>query len=147
MKKFEEYLKSARKVHRGKIHCIFQLQYCVTFPLQNTQMYIDKLDRAITDKFYREKSDKWQEEQDNVLTSIEKHKDANANYFEQGIYILELAQRVYSLYTKQTSAERRRLLNFLLSNCTFDGVSLCPTYRKPFDLLVKGLTRPNWLPP
>ena len=65
----------------------------------------------------------WQEEQDNVLAGIEKHKDANANYFEQGIHILELAQKAYSLYTKQTSAERHRLLNFLLSNCTLTCLS------------------------
>gem|GEM_PF-3708902 len=29
-------------------------------------------------------------------------------------------------------------LDTLLSNCTFYRGSLCPTYRKPFDILAKG---------
>ena len=32
------------------------------------------------------------------------------------------------------------------SNFTLNDVSLCPKYRKPFDIIAKGLSRPNWLP-
>ncbi len=32
------------------------------------------------------------------------------------------------------------------SNFTSNDVSLCPKYRKPFDIIAKGLSRPNWLP-
>jgi hypothetical protein len=38
-----------------------------------------------------------------------------------------------------------RLLKTLLSNCTFDRGTLCPTYTKPFDLLVVGNETGDWL--
>ena len=38
------------------------------------------------------------------------------------------------------------MLKLVASNYTLDGVSLCPQYRKPFDIIAKGLSRPNWLP-
>lgn len=88
----------------------------------------------------------WQEEQANILATIEKHKDANTNYYAQGIHLLELAQKAYSLYLQQTPTQRRRLLNFLLSNCTLDAGNLDPTYKKPFDLMAKGHSRSDWLP-
>lgn len=88
----------------------------------------------------------WQEEQANILATIEKHKDANTNYHAQGIHLLELAQKAYSLYLQQTPTQRRRLLNFLLSNCTLDAGNLDPTYKKPFDLMAKGHSRSDWLP-
>jgi hypothetical protein len=52
--------------------------------------------------------------------------------------ILELAKQAEDLYKRQNPREQRRLVETVLSNCTFDGGSLCPTYTKPFDLLVKG---------
>lgn len=52
----------------------------------------------------------WQEEQANILATIEKHKDANTNYYAQGIHLLELAQKAYSLYIKQKPTQQRRLL-------------------------------------
>ena len=51
--------------------------------------------------------------------------------------ILELAKRAENLYKSQDPAEQRRLLETVLSNCTFDSGSLCPTYSKPLDLLVR----------
>jgi hypothetical protein len=58
--------------------------------------------------------------------------------------ILELAQKAESLYKSQDRAEQRRLLDIVLSNCTFDRGSLSPTYNSPFDLLVRGNNSGNW---
>jgi hypothetical protein len=59
--------------------------------------------------------------------------------------ILELAKQAENLYKSQNSAEQRRLLETVLSNCTFDRGSLSPTYTSPFDLLVRGNQTGNWL--
>lgn len=101
------------------------------------QIYIDKLDGKVSEEFYAEKIKEWRAEQENIRLNIEKHENADANYFAQGVHILELAQKAYSLYLKQEPAEKRKLLNYVLSNCTFIDGSLYPVYRKPFDLLVK----------
>jgi hypothetical protein len=37
------------------------------------------------------------------------------------------------------------LLETVLSNCTFDRGTLCPTYSKPFDLLIRGNETRDWL--
>ena len=44
----------------------------------------------------------------------------------------------------QDRTEQRRLLEIVLSNCTFDRGSLSPTYNSPFDLLVRGNQSGNW---
>lgn len=75
---------------------------------------------------------------------MEGYENADSNYLSQGVHILELAQKACSLYEKAESAEKRKLLNFLLSNCTFTDGNLNPTYRKPFDLLTKSTDRLDW---
>src|SRR5262249_20585888 len=58
--------------------------------------------------------------------------------------ILELAKQAEFLYKTQDPTEQRRLLENVLSNCTFDRGTLCPTYSKPFDLFVEGNKTGNW---
>ncbi len=114
--------------------------------LQNRihQIYIDKLDAKIDEEFYEEKVDEWREEMEDVKATMEEHENADSNYLSQGVHILELAQKAYSLYIKQQPGEKRKLLNFLLSNCTIIDLSVHPTYRKPFDLLAKGVEIDKW---
>jgi hypothetical protein len=50
--------------------------------------------------------------------------------------IIELAKQAEFLYRSQDPTEQRRLLETVLSNCTFDSGTLYPTYSKPFDLSV-----------
>ncbi len=69
---------------------------------------------------------------------IEAHESANLNYFQIGSEILELANSAYGLFLEQDRQEKRQLLDTLLSNCTFNRGTLCPTYNKPFDILAKG---------
>jgi site-specific DNA recombinase len=80
---------------------------------------------------------------------------------EDGVRLLELAQKAASLYEKQEMREKRRILDFLFSNCLWKNGALIPHYRKPFDLLAltnsayqkrkatsrakSGLSE-NWLP-
>ena len=59
--------------------------------------------------------------------------------------ILELAKRAEFLYKSQNPVEQRRLLETVLSNCAFNRGTLCPTYSKPFDLLVRGNETGDWL--
>jgi hypothetical protein len=58
--------------------------------------------------------------------------------------ILELAKHAEKLYKSQNSTEQRRLLETVLSNCTFDRGSVAVTYTSPFDLLVRGNETGEW---
>ncbi|MHB0912949.1 MAG: recombinase zinc ribbon domain-containing protein, partial [Armatimonadota bacterium] len=101
-------------------------------------MYIDKLDGRISQEMYDKKSEEWKHEQFDIVRRIESHQKANHNYIDSGVRTLELAQKAYSLYEKQNLAEKRSLLNFLLSNSVWRNGRLIPSYKKPFDLIVEA---------
>jgi len=98
-------------------------------------MYTDKLNGKITYDLYERKSEAWRREQIDILREMEAYQNTNRTYYEEGVQILELAQRAVKLYEKQTIEEKRRLLNFVYSNSTFSQGRLSPIFRKPFDLL------------
>ena len=54
---------------------------------------------------------------------------------DEGGQILELARNAQRLFKRQAPREKRRLLNFLLSNCSWENGEVRATFRQPFDLL------------
>jgi site-specific DNA recombinase len=42
-----------------------------------------------------------------------------------------------SLFERQEPRQKRRLLNFVLSNCTWNDGEVVATFREPFDLLAE----------
>ena len=100
-------------------------------------MYVDKLDGKITGEFFEEMSGKWREEQRRLQRDIERHEDAEQSYMEEGLRILELARNVRALFERQPAREKRRLLNFVLSNCTWEDGEVVANFRQPFDLLAE----------
>jgi len=102
-------------------------------------MYIDKLDSRIdTDSFDR-KAAEWRGEQKKCFEMIREHQNANQDYFDEGIRLLELAQKARELFLEQSSAEKRRLSGFVLSSCTWKDGRLTASYRQPFDLIAKNV--------
>ena len=99
------------------------------------QMYTDKLDGRIDAAFFDEKAAEWRAEQAEMLRRIEEHQGSNQSYLDEGVMLVELASRAADLFEKQPPHEKRRLLNFVLSNCTWANGELTPTYRQPFDMI------------
>jgi len=100
-------------------------------------MYIDKLDGKIGDDFFDRRARQWREEQSRCLNDIERHQSAEQSYMDEGVQLLELARNAQRLFAKQEPRERRRLLNFLLSNCSWEDGEVVATFRQPFDLLAE----------
>jgi site-specific DNA recombinase len=99
------------------------------------RMYIDKLDGSIPQNQFDHMSESFRKEQSDLLRQIEQHQHANQTYVDEGVQLLELAQRATNLYERQEMREKRRLLDFVFSNSTWKDGRLIPTYRKPFDIL------------
>jgi len=99
--------------------------------------YVDKLDGAIDAAFYEKMAAEWQAEQDRCLRDIERHQGAERSYLEEGVRLIELAQNAQRLFEKQDSREKRRLLNFLVSNSSWMDGKLTVTLRQPFDLIAE----------
>lgn len=103
-------------------------------------MYVDKLDGRIDAAFFDRMSADWRREQDQCLRQIERLKTADQSYLEDGVRILELAMNARSLFERQEPREKRRLLDFLLSNSTWKGGDLNPTFKQPFDMIEETAT-------
>jgi hypothetical protein len=69
-------------------------------------------------------------QQDRLLGVIAEHQSANRSYLDDGIRLLELAQRAAALFKTQPPREKRHLLNFVVSNCRWKGGELQVTYRQ-----------------
>ena len=100
-------------------------------------MYIDKLDCKIGGDFFDRMAGQWREEKSRCLSDIERHQNAEQSYMNEGVQILELAQNAQKLFEQQEPREKRRLLNFVLSNCTWEDGEVIATFRQPFDLLAE----------
>lgn len=101
--------------------------------------YEDRLDGVIDEGYWSDLSAQWREEQDHIRGQVSGLEQADRGYVDQGSEILELAQGAHSLYVTQGGSEKRKLLNCVLSNCVIDGLTLYPTYKKPFDLIAEGV--------
>jgi site-specific DNA recombinase len=100
-------------------------------------MYLDKLDGKVDAAFFDRMAAGWRAEQDRCLREIERHQAADRSYLEEGVRLLELARNAQRLFEKQEPREKRRLLNFVVSNCTWKGGELVADLRQPFDLLAE----------
>jgi site-specific DNA recombinase len=100
-------------------------------------MYLDKLDGHVDGVFFDKMSAQWREEQNRCLREIARHESAEQSYMDEGIQILELARNAQKLFERQEPREKRRLLNFLLSNCSWENGEVVAAFRQPFDLLAQ----------
>lgn len=106
--------------------------------LQFNTMYIDKLDGNISSAFYDTKSQEWRKEQEKLLEHIRSHQNANYVYIDGGVKLLELAQSAHGLFIRQTAAEKRKLLDFLVSNSVWNGKHLTVNFMQPFDIIAES---------
>jgi hypothetical protein len=104
-----------------------------------------KLDRDIPEELWQRNQTAWQSEALRHQAQLN-HLDEG----ESGEGILsvrrafELAQNTHCLYVMRTPAEQAELLKSVLLNCAIDDVSLYPTFRKPFDRIVKRAKSEEW---
>ncbi len=107
--------------------------------------YLDKLDGKITEEFWQRKQADWQTEELRVkelIAGVDEGKTGDRLLDVQRI--LELAEKAYFLYLTRKPAEQAELLKKVLLNCSLDGISLYPTYRKPFDMIAKRAKFEEW---
>ncbi len=103
-------------------------------------MYVDKLDGLVDTAFYEKMSNQWREEQNRCQREIDRHQNADKSYKDEGVALLDLARNAQRLFAMQEPREKRRLLNFLLSNCTWENGEVVATFRQPFDMLTETTT-------
>jgi site-specific DNA recombinase len=53
---------------------------------------------------------------------------------------IELARNAQRLFAQQAAREKRRLPNFVLSNCSWENGEVVATFREAFDMLAETAT-------
>jgi hypothetical protein len=56
----------------------------------------------------------------------DQHQSAEQSYMDEDVQILELARNAERLFERQEPHQKRRLLNFVLSNCTWEEARWSP---------------------
>jgi site-specific DNA recombinase len=106
--------------------------------------YIDKIDGQIPEAFWRDQTDRWLKEKEDAAFRLLAHQKSDTHYLASARIVLELSNKAYDLFMKQDSAEKRKLVNILLLNSSFDGKVLEFTLRKPFDTVMECKKSANW---
>ena len=111
---------------------------------QLDQAYLDKLDGKISEELWIRKSAEWRAEEQQIQMAIRGVGEIKPERMLDAVKILELANKAYFLYVKQSPSEKAKLLNLVLSNCAIDAASVYPTYRKPFDVIFAKGKNEGW---
>lgn len=109
------------------------------------QAYQDKLEGRIDMEYWQRRSNEWRARQAEIEGQLARHREVKQEYLEDGVRLLELAQRAGALYDAANYEEKREILEIVLSNFSFDGVSVWPAWAKPFDALVHAGQNQDWL--
>jgi hypothetical protein len=102
-------------------------------------MYVDKLDGRIDTEFFDRRAAEWRSEQLECLETIREHHDANQTYLEKASACSNSRKRPAGCSDCSLRPKKRRLLSFVLSNCTWKDGQLTVEYRQPCDLLAKNV--------
>jgi site-specific DNA recombinase len=109
------------------------------------RIYEDKLDEKIDEAFWTRKMSEYRDQEHMLETAIAGLREPLTSENVLTVKrIFELAQRAQFLYLTRNPAERGQLLKKVLLNCETDGISLTPTYRKPFDLIFQRAKKQEW---
>jgi hypothetical protein len=100
-------------------------------------MYVDKIDGRLDPITYEDISRDWRKQQDRCLREIASHQAAERSYMDEGVALLGMAKDLQRAFDKRPMNEKRRLLNFVLSNSIWKSGDLVAHFRKPFDLIAE----------
>ena len=98
-------------------------------------MYEDRLDGRIDLSLFERKSGEYRKDQARIQAEINGFGAAEGQYMDAGIRLLELTRNMHSLFEKQQAAEKRRLLDFVVSNSVWREGKIVPVWRQPFDMI------------
>ena len=107
-------------------------------------LWEQKLDDKVSALMY----DRLRIRYETVLTMIAEEelqlRQANHNFFARGMELLELCKGIEKSYLMRSTDEQKSLLKMVCTNLTTDGVSLFPTYDRPFDVLASRDQNEEW---
>ena len=99
--------------------------------------YEDKVKGDVPEEIWRENNEKWMLERDQIKSRLEALEETHDDYIQNGVLLIELAQRSVITYINATKETKRRMVEIVSSNRRLRNGSIEYDYKKPFDLLAE----------
>ena len=103
------------------------------------RLYDDRLSDIISDNFWKSKNEKLVIEQKDIVGQLEKLKSQEAEYFEIGLNILELARKSRRIYSKRSDEEKRMILRTMFKKIELTDGKITYELIEPVRLLEERL--------
>lgn len=110
------------------------------------KMYDHFLDGKISEQEYDKRREGFKKKQVEIKSKLENLEETDDNYYTTCEYILKICQNAGQLFESSEPVVKRQILKLLVQDCVVDGVNLCHTIRRPFDMFAEGSSRLKWLP-
>ena len=95
-------------------------------------------DNKITEEMFNEKLEEYKEKQAELNEEIQRHTNADEDYYITANRVLSLAQKAYEVFKSSEIPEKRQLLNFLLQNLKLQDKKLSFELKTPFDTVLQA---------
>ena len=135
---------STLQLHENRLKALEIQQEKVNTRL--SRLFDAKFDGELAEDVFRLKEAEYKAQLIEIKAQMESVKRVNPRFYDDGCQTLELSKRLHCMYVKANYDEKANLLRLIASNYALLDVTLAPTWRRPFDLFVKGPSRPEWLP-
>lgn len=114
--------------------------------LQNRidQVYLDKLDGKISEEFWKTHSQKWSAEKEQLLAKLLAVQKADTHYLDNARFIIELAKSASGLFKNGNAAEKRRIIDMLVSNCSYKDGNIDVELKPVFGMVFETAKTRNW---
>lgn len=116
------------------------------YEVRLSKLLDEKIDGSITSDMYDKKVAEYKSEQNEILSQMQAHSDADYDFYITANHVLNLAKRAAEIFDSSEIHEKRQLLNFLLQNCTLSGSNLRFELKEPFNVIAATRHQPIGLP-
>lgn len=104
-----------------------------------------RIDGELDKDIYERKIQELRKEEADIHSKLNNHTKANLNWFENAVHLLDLSHRAHTLFLEGNGEQKKLLLSAVSTNLVLKDKKVKFEYKKPFDILVQGLTCSNWL--
>ncbi len=108
------------------------------------QMYIDKLDGAISDEFYKKNYEDFSDKEAILVERLKNLELDDNNRMTDISHLLNLANKAPQLFIKADNIKKREISKLIFSNLLLQQTELRWEYKKPFDTMAYCNKTSNW---
>lgn len=108
-------------------------------------MYSDRLEGRISPTEFDAMAASFKTRQAALSEVMASRDQADGEFIADASTVLELASRAPQLFMSSNVADKRRLLNFVVSNLELDGENLLIKLKAPFDAIAECSQNDDWL--